>query len=297
MPAPTRLLIAGYGDIGARVARLLPAGVAVQAVNRSGRECLGLPQAVTLIRADLAALGKLAAPGSHILWLAPPPAQGPGDATLEAALDGLPAPAKFVYLSTSGVYGDCGGAWVNESRPPAPGTDRARRRLAAERALQAWAEAAGCPWAIARVPGIYGPGRLPLQRLRERRPGPAPTLPGWSNRVHADDLAAALWAILRAGEGIYNVADGSPGTMGDYFRAVAQAAGLPPPPEVDSLAQLPPGLASYLQESRRIDAGRLHRELGWAPQYPDLRAALPGCLAPDLAWQAPQPPQPPPVAT
>ncbi|MGB1556512.1 MAG: NAD-dependent epimerase/dehydratase family protein [Oceanococcaceae bacterium] len=278
----SRLVIAGYGDIGARVARRIAAQQPMLAVNRRGLQA-ALPQPPRLWQGGLALLGPQLRSGDTLLWLAPPPKSGLIEPNLEQALAQAPDLARVVYLSTSGVYGDCGGAWVDESRPAAPASDRARRRWAAECCLQAWAEERGVPWAVARVPGIYGPGRLPEARIRAAKPSLSAALSPWSNRVHAEDLAAFLCLLLQQGQGVYNISDGQPGSITEYFHAVADALGLPRVPEVSELQALTPELASYMGESRRLDIRRA-RALGYQPLHTDLRAALPACVQPDLQW-------------
>ena len=192
------------------------------------------------------------------------------------------AQTKLVYLSTTGVYGDCGGALVDETRPLHPATDRARRRLAAEEVLGTWSRETGAALVILRVAGIYGPGRLPLAALRAGQPVLDRAEAPCSNRVHVDDLAAiCLAAAERAPAGaVYNVCDGEHSTMTDFYIAVAEAFDLPRPPQI-SRAQarqvLSPALLSYLAESRRIDNRRLLAELGITLRYPTLQRGLAAC--------------------
>ena len=273
--------IIGCGDVGRRVGRLLSAhGEAVTGVARSADSCERIVQAgFTALRWDidsgpLPALADLA--GARVFYFAPPPREGRDDprlATFLRAANGLPA--RLIYLSTSGVYGDCGGDWVDETRPPAPLTDRAHRRLAAETRTHGWAAAHGAEAVILRVPGIYGPGRLPIERLRRGVPVVRTEEAPFSNRIHADDLAAAAVRIAdRARHGrVYNVSDGNPTTMTDYFLRVAEAAGVAPPPQIglaQALETMTPGMASFLRESRRLDCTRLFRELDFEPRYADL---------------------------
>ena len=191
-------------------------------------------------------------------------------------------PEKLVYLSTTGVYGDCGGALVDETRPLHPATDRARRRLAAEEVLGTWSRETGAALVTLRVAGIYGPGRLPLAALRAGQPVLDRAEAPCSNRVHVDDLAAiCLAAAERAPAGaVYNVCDGEHSTMTDFYIAVAEAFDLPRPPQI-SRAQarqvLSPALLSYLAESRRIDNRRLLAELGITLRYPTLQRGLVAC--------------------
>lgn len=210
----------------------------------------------------------------------PPPALGREDNRTRALIPHLQDIERLVYISTSGVYGDCAGEWVDESQPPKPITPRAQRRLDAEQQLQAWAQRAGAHLVILRVPGIYGPGRLPIQRLQAGKPVLDPAQSPWSNRIHADDLAGVLELALERGEGIYNVADGQPEKMSDYFLRCAKHLGLDAPPLISwaqAEKEFTPALMSFYRESRRLSIDKLRAELGFIPQYPNLEAGLPAC--------------------
>jgi nucleoside-diphosphate-sugar epimerase len=185
-----------------------------------------------------------------------------------------------VYVSTTGVYGDAGGALVDEESPTNPGSDRAARRVDAEHSVRTWCTRNAVAWTILRVPGIYGPGRLPLERLKRGEPMIRHSEAGFSSRIHVDDLvAAALLAgsAPRAAYRIYNVTDGNPASMTEYFERVAMLAGLPPPRLIsreEAERVLSPGLLSYLAESRRVDSRRIREELGFAPRFHDLRLGI-----------------------
>jgi nucleoside-diphosphate-sugar epimerase len=291
MNRPARYLVAGCGYVGVRLAALLLPRGPVVALTRSGASAAalvarGLDAEAWDIDAGRAPPAALAKP-AVLYYLVPPPAEGTTDPRLAAFLAGLPvAPQRLVYVSTTGVYGDTGGGQVDEDSPPSPGTDRARRRVDAERQVRAYAAARAVPATILRVPGIYGPGRLPLERLRRGDPVIRHAEAGYSSRIHADDLAAAL---LLAGTSpaaagrTYNVTDGNSSTMTEYFERVAALAGLPPPQLIsraDAERRLSPGLMSFLSESRRIDAGRIRRELGFEPRYADLRLGILSSLPP-----------------
>lgn len=286
------VFIAGCGDIGLRVARLWRAkGVPVAALARSGASVLRLRAAgIVAVAGNLdlpVSLRGLRLEGQLVYYFAPPPLEGEGDPRVDAFVDALTLtgrPARIVYISTCGVYGDCGGALVDETAPVAPRTARARRRLAAEERLRAYGRAHGVPVVILRVGGIYGPGRLPVEHLREGRPVLHPDEARPSNRIHADDLAAVCVAAAERGraDAVYNVCDGQDSTMTDYFFAVADALGLPRPPTVslaEAEAVLSPAMLSYLTESRRLDNRRMREELGVVLQYPDLAAGLRGLTA------------------
>jgi nucleoside-diphosphate-sugar epimerase len=282
------LLIIGYGDIGARTAGL--AAAAGHTVTVAGRrKPATAPQPAKNIRhltLDLdqpQTLTNLPVAGATMLYLAPPPATGCHDDRVRALCTALSKsrqrPQRLVYISTSGVYGDCGGAVVNEERPPQPQTDRARRRLDAETVLRIWTQEHLVPLIILRVAGIYGPNRLPLERLAAGMAILEPAASPYSNRIHADDLARiCLAAAERGADGdLFNVCDGEESRMSDYFIAVAKAFGLPAPRCLDrqsAATSLSPEMLSYLAESRRLDNRRLREDLGVELLYPNLAAGL-----------------------
>lgn len=290
-----RILIMGCGDVGVRVARQhLAQGHTVTALVRSERSAtLQTAQGIQTIRADLddpATLTALPTAGALLYYFAPPPLSGECDPRMKNFLHAIShqaLPARVVLISTSGVYGDCQGAWVNEERVPQPDSERARRRLDAEQQLRAWGVRHAVGTVILRVPGIYGPGRLPEKRLRAREPVLHEAQSPWSNRVHIMDLVRACLAAGERGQvgAVYNISDGNPSTMTDYFNCVADALGLERPPQI-SLAQarveLSAGMQSYLAESKRLDNRRMREELGVVPQYPDLRSGLMTCLEDDV---------------
>ncbi len=221
-----------------------------------------------------------------LYYFAPPPPAGEGDPRTVHFLNRLSRsglPSRIVYISTSGVYGDCQGAIVTEQRAPQPLTSRARRRLAAERSFLAWGEEHSVAVTILRVGGIYGPGRLPLERIRQGAPLLQRAEAPFSNRIHADDLAriCQLAGEQTTPSVIYNCCDGEQSTMTDYFLAVAAAAGEPAPPQLDweeARRRLSPAMLSYLTESRRMDNSRLVEALRYQFLYPDLKSGLPSCF-------------------
>lgn len=285
-----QVLIIGCGDVGQRVATLHAAfGRRVTGVVRSREGQRRLTQAgIASLMADLdepPSLRGLPTAAALLYYLAPPPSAGERDTRMEhllASLDPAAPPSQIVYVSTTGVYGDCGGAWITERQPVNPRAARSRRRLAAESALRAWGEAFGVPVVILRVPAIYGPGRLPVERIRQRLPVVREEESPYTNRIHADDLARVC---LAAGErdvaGVFNVSDGHPTTMTQYFNRVADLLGLPRPPTVsmeEARRSFSPGLLSYLEESRRLDNRKMREELQVELLYPDLESGLPSCL-------------------
>jgi hypothetical protein len=287
-----RLLIAGCGDIGLRVARLASAAqVPTAALVRSADRAEQLQeQGLTAHLGDLDGtrpLRDIPFAGSTVLYLVPPPGGGHLDPRIRVfcgSVEPGEEPRKIVYLSTSGVYGDCAGALVTEESPTNAQTMRARRRLDAESILRAWTRHRGIALVVLRVTGIYGPGRLPLQRLRQGHPVLREEEAPFTNRIHADDLAQVCWAAAVKGEDgdIFNVSDGQPGTMTEYFNAVADAGGLPRPPQVsidEAKMVMTPTMLSYLEESRRMDNRRMLDKLDVQLKYTDLTAGIRASLA------------------
>ena len=281
---PHAALIVGCGDIGRRVARRLRAlGREVTGVVRSAQSAAALEREGVAARAIDLDAGETETRTRDlplVFYFAPPPAGGTTDPRLRRFLDTLAAPPqRLVYISTSGVYGDCQGRWVDEDEPLKPASERAHRRLDAERALYDYATRTGAEILILRVPGIYGPGRLPLERLHQGQPVIRPQESPYSNRIHADDLArAAVHAAAFGRSGAaYNISDGQPTTMADYFTRCALHLGLPPPPQVsiDEARRLfTPAMWSFMEESKRLRVERLRAELRFTPAYPDLDAGL-----------------------
>ncbi len=282
-----RLLIVGCGDIAQRMVPLLRGRYRIYALSRDPRRFAALRAlGVTPIRGDLDAPGSLAALAGlahDVVHFAPPPDRGVRDtrtARLIAALArGSSLPQQLVYISTSGVYGDCRGELVAETRPPRPKTERARRRADAERQLREWGRRSGVRVAILRVPGIYAADRLPLARLTRGTPALAPEEDAYVNHVHAEDLARIVVAALhRGGPGrMYNAADDAPIRMGDYFDLVAEHFGLPRPPRVtraEAGRVIPHQLLSFMDESRRLINRRLKQELRLRLRYPTVRHGI-----------------------
>jgi nucleoside-diphosphate-sugar epimerase len=224
-----------------------------------------------------------------LFYFAPPPAAGRQDARVMRLIQSFQeaaSPLRVVYLSTSGVYGDCQGEWVDENRAPKPEVDRARRRLDAESRWQAWSRETGGELVILRVAGIYGPGKLPVQRLQTGQPMVSEEDSPVTNHIHSLDLVQICLAAMQRGRSgeVYNVSDGHPGSMTGYFNRVADFLGLPRPPlitKAQAKQQLSPGMLSYLRESRRLSNKKMLDELAIKLQYPNLDAGLPACLAPE----------------
>lgn len=284
------MIIIGCGYIGRLLGTKLAAGGApVTGVVRSAESAALLaPLGIAPLQLDLLtdAVERLPTAGVDLFHLAPPPSDGREDpltARLIEAFARQGQPRRVVYVGTTGIYGDCAGAWVDETRTPEPTADRALRRWDAEERLRAWSAATGGELVVLRVAGIYACDRLPLARIESGQPVVRADEAPWSNRIHAADLVdICIAAMERAPSGaVYNVCDGEPSTMTDYFLRIAAAAGLPAPPEIP-LAEAPgkvsAGMLSYLQESRRLSNRKLIEELGIRLRYPSLTAGLADCF-------------------
>lgn len=286
----TDVLIIGCGYTGRRLAgRLAREGRSVTGVVSSAASAgeLEITGVKALVR-NLDDPQPPTHPDDHerIFYLAPPPDGGTTDPRLQRFLGRIerrnPAP-RIVYTSTTGVYGDCGGDLVDEGRPLNPTTDRARRRADAERRLLDWSRETGGEFVILRVAGIYGPGRVPVEYVRRGnavlRDEDAP----FSNRIHVDDLVTACIAAMERGvDGqAYNVSDGHPSRMGEFYDLIADLTGQPRPPRITSAEAegiMSPGMLSFLRENRRIDNGRLRNELGVVLKHPSFREGIPSSL-------------------
>jgi nucleoside-diphosphate-sugar epimerase len=286
-----RCLIAGCGYVGRRLAHRLRAAWQVAAIARSEASLTPLRDAGIEVHAmdfDSAQLpeelGALA-DGAAIAYLAPPPETGRSDPRLGRFLAALgrARPSVLLYMSTTGVYGDTRGASVSESSPVAPGNDRSRRRVDAEQQAMAWCRAHDVRCVVLRVPGIYGPHRLPVARLMRGEPALRPEDAGPGNRIHVDDLVSACGAALeRTVRGVINVGDGDCSSTTVFLLATARLAGLPAPPLVsmeEARGRIGPGMLSFLVESRRVELQRMHEELEVRPRYPTLEAGIQASLA------------------
>jgi nucleoside-diphosphate-sugar epimerase len=294
-----RVLIVGCGDIARRIAPLLTTRYRVYGLIRNPERKQELESwGVRPVIGDLdvsASLRKLSGLAHFVIHLAPPQPAGMTDqrtlhliSALGSLQSGPPSrshrrcrmlPQRLLYISTTGVYGNCHGEAVSETRPLQPETGRARRRVAAETALRDWGVRNGVAVSILRVPGIYADDRLPLDRLRKGTPALLPDEDSYTNHIHADDLARIIaTAMLRARPGrSYNCVDDSALKMGDYFDLVADRFGLPRAPRISreqAESQLPYTLMSFLRESRRIGNRRLKRELKIRLRFPTVQSAL-----------------------
>jgi len=284
-----RILIVGCGDIGLRVAQRLRGRVQLIALSSTAARVGELRgRGIQPLLGDLDqpdTLRRLAGIATRVLHLAPPTAQGWHDArtqALVAALRRRGAPSALVYGSTSGVYGDCAGAWVSETRNARADTPRARRRLDAERRIRFLGRSAGVRSSILRIPGIYAADRdggTPRVRLLKGTPVLRVQDDVYTNHIHANDLARACISALWRGRAqrVYNVNDDSQLKMGDYFDLAADLYGLARPPRVPrSTADhaLPLMLLSFMSESRRMDNRRMKLELGLRLCFPTVREGL-----------------------
>lgn len=284
------ILIAGCGYVGQRLASRLRERYEVTALVRSAESAAllkssGLP-AIALdfdrVRAGAAVPERL--DQEAIVYLTPPPAMGESDLRLDRFLQLATVPPKtFVYISTTGVYGDTAGGIVDESSPLQPRTDRARRRISAEEMTRVWCSERRVRRVVLRVPGIYGPQRLPLERLRRREAVVSERDAGVSNRIHVDDLVeACVQAIVNPeARGVYNVTDGMPLSSTTFLNRVATLAGLPCPPQVpmeEAQLTFSPDRLSFLNESRRVSNARMLKHLRVKLRYADvdegIRASL-----------------------
>ncbi len=307
-----RLLIVGAGDVARRLTTHVGVDERVQwlGLTRSADTANALRQAGILpIDGDLDFLpglkraGALARSASAVLHMAPPPGEGADDPRMKRWLAASATPSKLgrhaaerppssaikmrstirphkplrnVYVSTTGVYGDCAGERIDETRRTKPANARAKRRVAAESRLRAFRSQR---FALLRAPGIYAAERLPVERLRSGTPALSAEDDVFTNHIHGDDLARAIWlAVFRGGANrVFNVVDDGEQKMGDYFDQVAAAVGLPKPPRLPRallMREVSPMLYSFMSESRRIDNARLKRELRLRFKYPTPAALL-----------------------
>ena len=283
-----RLLITGCGDVAMRAIPLLAHRYRVFALIRNPAylEKLRLLGVLPIVgdldnRASLARITGLA---DAVLHFAPPTNSGARDMRTRSLLSALSRgtqPKHLIYISTSDVYGDCGGARVSESHPLNPQTARAQRRVDAERQIRSWAKRNHVKASVLRVPGIYAADRLPLDRLRAGTPAITQKEDSYTNHIHADDLARISIAALQQGRAcrVYHASDDSDLKMGDYFDVVADAFGLPhvprlPRAEIKRIAS--PALWSFMNESRRLANTRMKRELKVRLHYPTVADGLKG---------------------
>jgi nucleoside-diphosphate-sugar epimerase len=277
-----QLLIVGCGSIGRRIAPLAQAqGMSVSTLNRGESGAEGTRHFTGNLD-DGSTLKGLPTRGAGVIYLAPPPGGGVEETRLRSFCASIPAgeePAKMVYISTSAVYGESGGAMVTEDTEPNPQTARGKRRLHGERLLADWGRERGVAVVILRVSAIYAADRLPVSQLSSGQPVLREEEALKTNRIHADDLARICLAALERGNDgdLFNVSDGSPSSMTSYFNAAADRLGLPRPAQVtleEARRVMTPLMISYFSESRVLDNSRMLEQLGITLRYPDLEAGL-----------------------
>ena len=286
-----RVLIVGCGDVGVRAAGLLKNAGRVYALTSSESRVAHLQQqGIAALRGNLdepASLRRLAGVASHIIHMAPPPLQGRSDPRTRALVQALllrSSPQAVVYGSTSGVYGDCAGALINETQVLNPQTDRAHRRVDAETWLNAWGSRGIPRISVLRIPGIYAldrEGGTPRERLQRGTPVLQATDDVYTNHIHADDLARATVLALWRGKTLrpLHVSDDSDVLMGDYMNWAADLWQLPRPPRISreqAQTALPAMALSFMSESRRMQNQRLKTELRMKLRYPTVREGLQG---------------------
>ncbi len=263
MEEVSQIQLIGCGDIGQRVALLCqqnglkPVGWVRSKASQATCEqkgiasrCIDLDQEANRLQSGLGTAASF-----NIFYFAPPSPIGLEDTRLAGVLANLPANKvnKLVLISTTGVYGNCQGRWIDESEPLHPVTERAHRRVSVEQTLTRWCTKFKRPYIILRVPGIYAKERLPLKRIESGQPMVNAEQAPWTNRIHADDLAHACYLAMTSNcnNEIINICDDEPSTMTSYFKAVADFCNLPHPPEVSlskAMQILSPAMRSYLQE-------------------------------------------------
>ncbi len=286
------LLIVGCGDVALRTVPLLKRHYRILGLYRdAGRADLLRANGVTPIYGNLdcpKSLKTLAGIAHLVLHLAPPPNHGKRDTrtlhllsalTKQSKTNSIILPQRLIYISTSGVYGNCHGDLIDETRPVHPESDRAIRRVFAERQIRNWGKRNHIPTCIVRVPGIYAANRLPLQRLRDGRPVLLDVEDSYTNHIHADDLAQIIFAAIRFAKAnrIYHACDDSDLKMGAYFDLVADYFALPHPPRItrnQAQEQISPSMLSFMNESRRLMNDRIKKELHIDLLYPTVHEGI-----------------------
>ncbi len=284
--AKPRILIVGCGDVGMRLLPMLVRQFRVFAATSqspgSARFSELRAAGATPVYADLDqvhTLWRLAGLAPTVIHLAPPPQNGNHDPRTKRLAAILPEKTRLVYISTTGVYGDCGGAVFDETRPVNPINVRAKRRVDAERCLRQWARRRGGRLSILRVPGIYAEDRLPIERLQKATPALIDAEDVYTNHIHAKDLAyLSKLAIYRGTPNrVYHAVDDSALKMGEYFDLVADHFGLARPqrlPRKELALSVSPMLLSFMSESRRLKNQRIKIELGARLEFPDVESCL-----------------------
>jgi len=282
----TNLLIIGCGDIALRTIPLLQGHYRLYALVRNPSKAEGLRKlGVTPIIGNLdnrPSLSKAAGLADVVLHFAPPDRLGRIDTRTRNLLSALSTrllPSRLIYISTSGVYGDCDGDLVSETRTVNPQSDRARLRVSAERQIRSWATRNHVNANLLRVPGIIAADRLPVDRIKAGSPAIVASEDGYSNHIHADDLARIVIAALRYAKPnrVYHTVDDDEMKMGDYFDVVADAFQLRRPPRLpraEARRAASPMMWSFMNESRRLTNLRMKQELKVTLRYPTVASIL-----------------------
>ena len=282
-----RILIVGSGDMARRLIPHLAKSCRLYALVRNPAYCEDLRRLGAMpIIADLddrKSLARIAGIADSVLHLAPPAQENGKDTRTRNLLSVLAQKkiSRLVYVSTSGVYGDCQGEWVSETRPLHAQSARGKLRMDAERQIRDWARRRSVSASILRVPGIYAGDRLPIERLKQGTPCIVDRDDSHTNHIHADDLARVIVAALRRARPcrIYHANDDSVLKMGEYFDAVAVACNLPKAPRLsrsEVQQAVSPMMYSFMSESRRLDNRRMKSELKVRLRYPTVADFLEG---------------------
>lgn len=282
--------ILGCGDVGRRIVKeLLSSAIEASEIQAyvnsqtSQSEAQALGVTTRVINLDSLSHGLSNCAATELYYTVAPQKSGVNDLRTQSVLRQFNAdqirPAKVVLISTTGVYGDCDGEWVDETTPVKPSTERAKRRLDSEQQWLGWGRKNSIDVVVLRVPGIYAFSRIPRERLSKRIPVVRAEECGFTNRIHADDLARACVAAMRKGVGsqVFNATDGTPGKITEYLKEAANVLGLPPLPEIsmqEAQSQLSVGMLSYLGESRKISNKKLLHDLDFKLLYPDFKRGL-----------------------
>lgn len=286
------LYIVGCGDVGIRVAELAAdENIEVYALSRGNKITHNrVIKGVNYKICDLDNPDTLSGTNferSAVLYSAPPPGGGITDTRVSNFLKAIQQgcePAKIIYISTTSVYGECGDEMVTEEIPVNPSNHTARRRCDAENSFRSWGKERSVPVIILRVAGIYGPGRIPIQRILSNEPLLDEKEVGYTNRIHADDLASVCLAAVEKGEAgdVFNVCDGEISKMTDYFNAITDLMGherLPQVPLEDARRVMSPLMFSYMTESRIVSNRKMIEKLGIKLKYPTMLDGLKATLA------------------
>jgi len=277
------VMIAGYGYLGHNIGNdLLNQGYFVTAIRRNINSIVPAANLAYLsVDLDLPEISISLPEGEYaLIYLIPPAKSSCDDNRLVRFLSALrQPPSRIIYISTTGVYGDCQGEWVDENRPVNPSNERSRRRYSAEQNIISYCQTRKLEYIILRVPGIYGPKRLPLQRIIDQTPVLCPDTSLFSNRIHVVDLTQICLAALltSASNKVLNVSDGFPSSMTDFIYTVADLAGLDRPPcisEIDDKNAFSESMLSYLSESRKIDNATMLKTLNVSLHYADYTVGI-----------------------